>query len=230
MAKTVNLAEVVPGYNTGATEFIVEDKSQGTVEVLTRDDLSGMLPEHIGSVTPKPFQGSIVDGGDDIAEYFLSKEFPYMMQFFHKHGVSQPQITYEFETVGEYWLKVDFPLPKQVTLDDGSVYTYPHDRESILFVLNSYPDTPPIGFHIPKESRNIEAMEKIFKTHLYESAILENNHVSESLKKDWYWICFHYQDNSWNFNRNDIREGDSLSYYMQYIYYKLAGLEGVSHE
>jgi len=230
MAKTVNLAEVVPGYNSGATEFIVEDKAQGKVEVMSREDLSSMTPENIGTVVPKPFQGSIVDGADEIVEHFLHKEFPYMMQFFQAHGLPNPQITYEFETAGEYWLKVDFPLPQQVTLDNGEVYTYPYDRESFLFVLNSYPAGPPIGFHVPKESRNIKVMEKIFKTHMYDSAVLENSHVSDSLEENWHWICFHHDNHSWQFNRNNIREGDSLSYFFYYIYYKLAGLEGVSHE
>jgi len=230
MAKTVNLAEIVPGYESGAKEFIVENKREGKVEVLTRENLENMPIGDIGTATPKPFQGNMVDGADDIVEYYLHKEFPYMLQFFQKYGISQPMITFDTDTPGEYWLKVDFPLPKQVILNDGTKYSFPYDKESFLFVLNSYPDGPPIGFHVPKGSRNIEVLEKIFSTHMYSHAVLENSHVDSSLEKDWHWICFHYQDNSWKFNRNDIREGDSLSYFMLYIYHKLMGLEGVSYE
>ncbi|QOR61222.1 hypothetical protein ACM66Z_07115 [Sulfurovum sp. ST-21] len=228
MAKTVNLAEVVPGYESGVKEFIVEDKQKGKVEVMTRENLERMAPENIGTVTPKPFQGNIIDGADDIAEYYLHKEFPYLLQFFRELGIDQPMITYDFETPGEHWVKMDFPLPEKTTLEDGSTYRFPYDKESFLFILNNYPDSPPIGFHIPKGSQNIGAMEKIFGTHLYDHAILESDHVESSLKNNWHWICFHYNDNSWNFNRNNIKEGDTLAYYCYYIYYKLLGVEGVS--
>lgn len=228
MAKTVNLAEIAPGYESGAKEFIVEDKQKGKVEVMTRDKLENMSVENIGTVTPKPFQGNIVDGADDVAEHYLQKEFPYMLKFFREHGIDQPMITYDFDVPGEHWLKVDFPLPEKSILSDGSSYRFPYSKESFLFILNSYPDSPPIGFHIPKGSRNINVMEKIFGTHLFDHAILENDHVESELKKSWHWICFHYNENSWDFNRNDIKEGDSLTYFFYYIYYKLLGVEGVS--
>ncbi len=230
MAKTINLAEVAPGYKSGAPDFIVENKRTGKVQVISRKQLEVMNPNNIGSVTPKPFQGNIIDGSGDIAEIYLQKEFSQMLQFFQKHNIGKPKITYDFDTRGEYWLKVDFPLPQKVSMEDGSEYTYPYDKESFLFVLNNYPDTPPIGFHVPKDSLNIKMLEKIFGTHMYPTAILENEHVESNLERDWHWICFHYQDNDWNFKRNEIKAGDNLSYFFNYIYYKLSGIEGVSYE
>jgi hypothetical protein len=226
MAKTVNLAEFAPGYASGVQEFIVEDKQKGKVEIMSRENLENMLPENLGTVTPKPFQGNIVDGGDDVAEYFLQKEFPYLLKFFREHGIEQPMITYDLETAGEYWIKMDFPLPEKATLPNGELYQFPYDKESFLFILNNYPDTPPIGFHVPKGSKNIDILETIF--HTYNEAVLEVDHVEKSLKENWHWICFHYNDNGWNFNRNNITEGDSLAYFCYYIYYKLLGIHGVS--
>ena len=230
MAKTINLAEVAPGYKSGAKDFVVENRRTGKVQVISRKVLETRDPRELGIVTPKPFQGNIVDGSGDIAELYLKKEFPQMLQFFQNHNIREPQLIYDFGTVGEYWLKVDFPLPEKVTTEDGNEYGYPYDKESFLFVLNNYPDTPPIGFHVAKDSRNIKVLEKIFGTHLYDNAVLENDHVDSNLERDWHWICFHYQDQQWNFNRNDIKEGDSLSYFFNYIYYKLSGVEGISDE
>jgi hypothetical protein len=230
MAKTINLAEVAPGYKSGAEDFIVENRRTGNVQVISRKELEARDPNDLDSIIPKPFQGNIVDGSGDITEVYLQKEFPQMLQFFQNHNIDKPKLIYDFETPGEYWLKVDFPLPKQVVLGDGNEYTYPYEKESVLFVLNNYPDTPPIGFHIPKNSPNIQVLEKIFGTHMYDNAVLENDHVESNLEKDWHWICFHYQDNIWNFNRRDIKEGDSLSYFFHYIFYKLSGIEGLSYE
>ncbi len=229
MAKTINLAEIAPGYKSGAPDFIVENKRTGKVQVISRKELEVMNPKNIGTVTPKPFQGNIIDGSGEIAEKYIQKEFPQMLKFFQNHNIRDPKVTYDFDTAGEHWLKVDFPLPEKVLVKNGGEYKYPYDKESFLFVLNNYPDTPPIGFHVPKDSLNINVLEKIFGTHLYPNAILEADHVESSLKRDWHWICFHYQDNNWNFKRDDVKEGDSLGHFFNYIYYKLAGIQGVSN-
>ena len=230
MAKTINLAQTVPGYKSGAKEFIVKNRDTGKVKVLTREQLRLRNPGSNDSVIPKPFQGKIIDGGGEIAEVYLQKEFPLMLQFFKEHGIEDPEATYDFDKTGEYWLTVDFPLPEYARMPDGTQYRFPSRSEPFLFILNSYPDTPPIGFHVSKDSPNIQALETIFATHIYHRALLENEHVGDSLENGWHWICFHYQDQSWQFNRNDIEEGDNLSYFMHYIYHKICGVEGVSDE
>jgi len=226
--KTVNLAEF-PGYESGVQEYIVEDRKTGEVKVMQKEDLNHLLPERVGTVIPRPFQGDIHDGMD-VAEHYLKKEFGLMKKFFFERSITAPKVTYDFSNPKERWLKVDFPLPKTARRQDGSIYRYPYNKEAIVFVLNNYPDSPPIGFFVTKRSRNIDVFKEIFQTHLYDEAVLEADHVRSALQKNWYWICFHYQDNRWRFNRNDLREGDSLTYFMYYIYYKMKGVMGVSHE
>jgi hypothetical protein len=226
--KTIDLSEI-PGYESGAREFIVEDRKTNDVKVISRDGLTKLKPEQVGTVIPRPFQTDIVDGAD-IAEIYLHKEFGLMKKFFQERGILKPKVTYDFTDPKERWFKVDFPLPKTARRKNGTLYRYPYDKEAIVFVLNNYPDNPPIGFFVPKMSRNIEVFQEIFQTHLFNEALLEAEHVRSALQKDWYWICFHYKDNRWRFNRNDLKEGDSLTYFMYYIYYKMKGVPGVSNE
>lgn len=225
--KTVSLEEVVPAINS-ASEFIVEDKA-GNIEVITRDQIRQKDPDQIVSATPKPFQREIIDGANTTEEY-LSKEFPLMLKFFKERGISNPKVTYDVTKAGEKWLRVDFPLPKQCIMENGHIYTPAYDKEAIIFVLNHYPDMPPIGFFVTKQSKNIAFFNQVFESHKYDEAILEEDSVSKALKNDWYWICFHYSGNQWKFNRNNIMEGDSLTYFMYYLYYRMKGIKGVSSE
>ena len=230
MSKTINLANIVPGYKSGAEEYIMENKNTSKIQVISRQDLEKIPLEPANIIIPKPFQGNIIDGYNDVAEHYLQREFPQMLAFFQNHNIPQPEITYDFDIPGESWFKVDFPIPDKILMEDGELYHYPNEKESFLFILNHYPDTPPIGFHVAKNSKNIDVLEKIFGTHMYDNAILEQDHVQTNLEQNWHWICFHYQDNEWNYNRQDIKEGDNLSYFFNYIYYRMSGVEGISCE
>jgi len=226
-AKTVRLKEKIPALES-ANEFIVEDTS-GKVEVVTRNEVMQYDPDRIASATPKPFQRDIIDGAN-VAERYLEREFPYMYKFFKERGIDDPAITYDFSTPNEKWLKVDFPLPRYHKDKQGNIHRFAHDKEAFVFVLNRYPDAPPIGFFVTKESAHTELFDRIFETHKYGRAILEEEHVSEELEKHWDWICFHYNDNQWNYSRSDVTQGDSLTYFFYYIYYRLVGVKGVSSE
>ena len=232
MPKTIELDKVVPGYEKGAKKFIVEDTVNNKVEILTRSDLE-KKPEHvIKQADIMPFQSDIVDGASrSVAETYLQKEFPLLLKFFKKKGIQSPKITYDFDTTDEYWLQVDFPLPRTIQLDkDGKTIThrYKYPIEKMTFILNGYPDFPPVGFFVLKSSPNIEVFETVFQTHLFDKALLEKDHVAEAMNRDWHWICFHYKDNTWKFDRQHIQNGDSLAQFFNTIYWKIAGLEGVS--
>ncbi len=224
--KTVKLSEVVP---KNTTKVIVEDTKNDKVEVVNKKDLEKkkINPQNSRIV---PFQQDLIDGAS-VAERYLQKEFPLMLNFFKDRGVD-PTINYEFDTPGEYWMQLDFPLPKYAFYEkDGKIvkYKFPNSIEPIVIVLNGYPDIPPIGFFIEKESPNKKVFQEVFKDHLFDKPFFSNKNVKEFFKDNWHWICFHYENFEWNFNRFDITKGDTLTSYLYAMFYKLTKLEGISH-
>ncbi len=227
MAKQVKLSEVV---KPNVKKVLVEDPKNNIVEIISKEDMSKKRIDPNG-VRIIPYQKELIDGAP-VAENYFTQEFPQMLQFFQDRGV-EPTVTYDFETPGEYWMQIDFPLPRVSYFEkDGKVkkYTFPNAVEPLVIVLNGYPELPPVGFFIEKNSPNIELFKEVFQNHLLDSAHFVSDRVKQFFERHWYWICFHYKDNKWNFDRYDIAKGDNLTSYLYAIFYKLAGVEGVSHE
>ncbi len=208
-----------------AKEFIVHDAS-GAIQVVKKEDLLHANPDHIVKAVPKPLQRDIIDGAN-VAERYLQAELPRIFEFLEMYGGGNPSVRYDMQDSRERWLQIEMPLPPFYVDEGGKKHRFSYDKEVMVFVLNDYPDMPPIGFYISKRSANLDLFKKIFKSHIYDKALLERPHVSDALQRDWEWICFHYQNQNWTF---DLEEGDNLANFIYYIYAKLCGLEGVSHE
>ncbi len=227
MVKQVKLSEIV---KPNVAKVLVEDRKNNVVEIVSREDMNKKRVD-LNNTTVVPYQKDLIDGAP-IAEAYFVREFPLMQQFFQDRGID-PVVKYDFGTPGEYWMEIDFPLPSVGYFKkDGKVikHKYPNTTEPLIIVLNGYPDFPPVGFFIEKRSPNLEIFQEVFKNHLLDRAYFVDDKVVEFFKDNWYWICFHYQDNSWSYDRYDITNGDNLTSYLYAIYYKLVGIEGVSHE
>lgn len=163
-----------------------------------------------------------------IKESFLKKDLILIKKYFLNEfsGVKSRGIRVGGDKGIDWVLFKKFPLPDTFTDKKGKVYKYKPDYEDILFVLSEYPKIPPFGVHIRSKSPNKNLIKKAlghtFNSIPYSGERYEK--ISDDLsEKGWSWICFHYANDTWNFNTNNIRKGDNLFTYIESLFAFLSG-------
>ena len=178
----------------------------------------------------KSIQVNHLDAQDlGVKESLLKKDLILIKKYFLNEfsGVKSRGIRVGGGDKGIDWvLFKKFPLPDNFTDKKGTVYEYKPDYEDILFVLSEYPKIPPFGVHIRSDSPNKRLIKKAlghtFNGIPYSGERYEkiSNDLSE---KGWSWICFHYANDTWNFNTSDIKKGDNLFSYIESLFAFLSG-------
>jgi len=103
--------------------------------------------------------------------------------------------TIRIEANGEFIIVRNFPLPDK----------YHPDSIDLVLITTGYPQAPPQGMHVLKNSKNEHLLDQLQNKfgHTYSDAM-----VSEAEDIDGYsWICVHYQDFKWHF---DLDFGDNI--------------------
>jgi len=118
----------------------------------------------------------------------------------------------------------NFPLPDSFQNGFRKVQFAP-DYEDILLVTTQYPNCGPWGIHIKKDSPNDVAIaQALGGGHVYGGVMGgRTSDYASVVDKDWKWVCFHTDNQSWNFNYNNLRAGDCL---WKYIITLFAGFQG----
>lgn len=219
---------------------IVEHEN-GNVEVIPKGELAKYNPNEVRRIIPKPPSNDIVDGSSSsVAMRYLEKEFLQMADFFNSRGVKNPNLDLDLDEPGEWNITVDFPIPLKIKKPDGSYFYRDKSRptERFLFLINGYPNLPPVGFHVTKDAPDdiSEALKVVFDSHIFTRVAISgvSDNARDLLKQKWEWICFHYKDNSWKFNpsqwdtSNKLIPESSLIGYFYYVYYRMMGEFSVS--
>ena len=126
------------------------------------------------------------------------------------------------------WVKFkNFPLPDYfVDVDDQKVYYQP-DKEDIVLVISEYPQDGPYGIHVKRDSPNKDKIRKSLAGHIFENVVGPDDYVErvqELSNMGWDWVCFHYaRGQHWQFNRQDMRQGDCLAKYVENLFAALSG-------
>ena len=131
-------------------------------------------------------------------ERSLTEEFPKMLQFF-KERDEKAVIHYDFDTPGQYWLMLDFPLPQR--------HFFHSKHEKMLFDLNDYPEHACSGFYVLEESMSLDIFDKIF--------MKEADAFGKNGK--WYWVPFVVMPP----DKDTSQTRESFAYFLYALYYKL---------
>ena len=229
MAKTYNLNDYL--YNQDEIESaVIIETEVGEIEQVLITDLDKYDPQKIKKIIPKPYSKDIIDGSSIIAQKYIKKEFPFIAEFFKSRNVKNPVLCLNFDTPNEWFLTIEFPIPSKIKKKDGTFYKRPVDQptEKLLFLINDYPNLPPVGFHVTNDapSEMIKTLGCIFGNHKYDKVMIGgvNEDVKTKLSKHWSWICFHYGSGKWKYNRNfwdNTQNKKSISKYSLtgYLYY-----------
>ena len=244
MAETISLSDYVDSKSEEIFDAVIVETKDGNVSEVAKSELVKYDPQNVNKIIPKPPTRDIIDGSSVVAKKYLQKEFALMNDFFTSRGVETPKISLDLDTKNEWSIVVDFPIPKKLQKADGTFYYREANMptERFLFLINDYPNMPPVGFHVthdaPKEMR--DALKFIFGTHVYDKVLIGgvDEKTKDFLAKDWTWICFHYGEGKWNFDRNFWKDmqsqklvsKSSLTGYFYYIYYRMIGAFNVSSE
>lgn len=153
-----------------------------------------------------------------LAKQFFAKEAPYIKKLFSRSGSTKGGATswlVEFDADVPFMEIFNFPLP------DGYL---PKDHEDITISLANYPDSPPNGIYIHGDSKtNIRKINEAIGKHVHDKTYYAQDNFEKFEKKGWKWVCFHMDNNSWNYNFETPIKGDCLYSYLLLLFAALNG-------
>ena len=162
---------------------------------------------------------------------YLKNEYSLMKDFFESFEDNfDPQLNEHGESLDDpdYLYFKNFPLPDNYKDRYGKIRPWPKDGFELIIIINDYPNHGPYGLHLRTTDRCYEDLKECLDGHIlsepYDSEY--RNIVSQLTKKGWSWICYHYENDRWDFNRQDIKAGDCLT---KYIYSVWCDLHGCQH-
>lgn len=126
---------------------------------------------------------------------------------------TKPSLQFD-DNEGKWVFIENFPLPESFE---------PNDRINVLIVTVDYPDRPPGGIHLPATSSyrtQVSRIRQALGGHIMSHDDLPpsyRQYVEELDDSKWTWVCYHYKNWSWDYNFNNITEGDCLYKYVQRI-------------
>lgn len=110
------------------------------------------------------------------------------------------------------WIK-NFPLPKRRIF--GS-----HPYINMAVDIIGYPHHPPAGVHLPREDQNTPKVRDALGGHILDYDAVPYKEVAE-FDQRWVWVCYHYDDWSWDFNPRDLSDGDSIASYLMSLHVEI---------
>ena len=241
MAKSIDLMGDYIQNDDEIIDVIVET-TEGKAEEIKKSEIVNYKPENIKKIIPMPMTQDIIDGSSTVATKYLQKEFPYMAEFFKSRGVTNPDLQLDLSLNNEWYITVNFPIPKRIKLKDGTYYQRDPNIpvEKFLFLINDYPNMPPVGFHVSKNAHKnmISALENAFGAHRFDKVMISgvDEKAIDEVAQKFSWICFHYGKDKWKFDRSfwentsdkKTVSKSSLTGYFYYIFYKMTGAFDVS--
>lgn len=155
----------------------------------------------------------------ELTERYLKQELSYLFKYFDRFDSPQnKKITVDvfILNVPIPYIKINnFPLPDKFA---------PNDQETIIISLANYPDSPPNGIYVHKDSsKTLRLIEDSLDGHIHNKTYNSDHEMQKLEEHGWRWVCFHLKDNKWKYNLNNPIKGDCL-----YSYIKLlsAALDG----
>jgi len=148
---------------------------------------------------------------------YLDMELPHINNFLTRFRFNDSSIktVIEWDDTNYNWIRIDnFPLP-----DD-----YNPDYEKISIVTADYPNFGPVGIYVPDTSRNKARIIEKMGGHLFSREDYNRfSHIPLFDLPGWTWVCYHYKDFRWNFNRNNVMQGDNLTKFIKAVHANLSG-------
>lgn len=124
----------------------------------------------------------------------------------------------------DYLVLRNFPLPDGFVDEYGQLHRYQPDYENIVVVIPDYPEVGPRGVHVKKDSAwNLNVIKQALKGHIYQDVVGGRHDLSGLRERGWQWICFHYTNDEWKFNTQNIVAGDCLAKYVESLFIALSG-------
>lgn len=153
-----------------------------------------------------------------LAKECFSKEVPHLKGLFSRFVSSKgKETTWEahFDNTKVPFMEIyNFVLPDNFE---------PHDQENIIISLANYPDSPPNGIYIHKNSKNIRKVEEALGGHVMSTTYYAKDNFSSIEEQGWRWVCFHMENSSWKYNFDNPLKGDCLYGYIQLLFAALNG-------
>lgn len=153
-----------------------------------------------------------------LAKKYFEKEAPSLHRLFSRFESSSGEpVTWaaRLDAKVPYMEIKNFPLPDSYC---------PKDYEDIIISLANYPDSPPNGIYIHKNSiTNLEKIKSALEGHIYDITYNAKDSYKNLEDKGWLWICFHMENNSWKYNFDSPMKGDCLYGYLLLLFAALDG-------